>query len=335
MNSLPFVAAATLRTGARLVSRVGGGALLILAYHRVLKERDPLLPDEPDAREFGQHLDVLQSVFNVLPLMEAFDRMRTRSLPARAVCITFDDGYANNCDVAAPLLAARGLPATIFIAPGFLEGGRMFNDTVIEALRRAPTTLDAGALGLGVLQLTSDVARRSVVATILEQFKYLPLKERQRAVDRFAEQVGATLPSDLMMTRRQVRGLAKLGVAVGAHTVNHPILARMEPAEAAREIHESRRILQDITGEKVEAFAYPNGRPRRDYDGSHVAMVGAAGFRVAVSTAWGRADWRCDPLQLPRIMPWDRKATRFVLRMLRACTQTADRVAVPVQAAGG
>ena len=333
MKRLSRPAVLTLRTGARMASRAGGGAFLILTYHRVPKEPDPLLPDQPDAREFAQQLDLLQAVFNVLPLMEAVERSRQRSLPSRAVCITFDDGYANNFEVAGPLLAERRLPATVFVATGYLDGGRMFNDTVIEAVRRAPASFDSSALGLGVLDLSTVSARRAALPAILERFKYLAPEDRQRAVDDLAGRIGATLPTNLMMTSEQVRGLAQFGVAVGAHTVHHPILTRTESSRAAREIAESRRLLQDMTGDKVEAFAYPNGRPGRDYDASHVAMVRTAGFRAAVSTAWGRADARCDPLQLPRIMPWDQKASRFVLRMLHAFTQTGDRLPPPAMAA--
>jgi peptidoglycan/xylan/chitin deacetylase (PgdA/CDA1 family) len=291
------------------------------------------LPDQPDAAEFAAHLDLLRSVFNVLPLAHAYERMRSKSLPARAVSITFDDGYANNFEVAAPLLRDRDLPATVFVAPGFLDGGRMFNDTVIEVLRRAPADFDLSDLALGVWHLDSDAARRTAIPQILEQLKYRPMPERQRAVDVLAERIGAALPQHLMMTSLQLRSLAKAGVAIGAHTVNHPILTRIDPAEAEREIHESRSRLEDITGGRIEAFAYPNGRPGRDYNAAHVDMVRAAGYRFAVTTAWGRADSDCDPLQLPRIAPWDRSATGFALRMLRACLQPGARLTSATAAA--
>lgn len=333
MNALPSIAAALLRTGARLVSRGGGQALLILTYHRVLAAPDPLLPDQPDAREFAAHLDLLGSVFNVLPLTEAFDRMRSRSLPPRAVSITFDDGYANNLEVAGPLLRARGMAASLFIAPGFLDGGRMFNDTVIESIRRAPAIFDANDIGLGVLRLDSDVARRDSLPRILQQLKYRSVEERRRTAEWLLERTSGDLPRDLMLTAAQVRQLAQFGIEVGAHTVNHPILARVDEAEARREILESRAALRDLTGDAVSAFAYPNGRPGRDYSASHVQMVREAGYSYAVSTAWGRADASCDPWQLPRIAPWDRNASTFALRMLRACLQRGERVRPEMEAA--
>ena len=73
--------------------------LLILTYHRVLARPDPLLKDEPDAKTFAAQMDVLSSYCNVLPLPEAVARLKSGSLPSRAACITFDDGYANNLEV--------------------------------------------------------------------------------------------------------------------------------------------------------------------------------------------------------------------------------------------
>ena len=115
-----------------------GGArarLSVLIFHRVLPEPDPLFPDEMHARRFDVLCGWLTSWFKVLPLDEAVARLKAGTLPARAVCITFDDGYADNHHVALPILRRHGLVATFFIATGFLDGGRMWNDTVIEAIR--------------------------------------------------------------------------------------------------------------------------------------------------------------------------------------------------------
>ena len=92
-----------------------------------------LLPGEPDAQRFEQIAAFLARCFRVMPLPDAIDALQRGCLPAAAACITFDDGYADNLEVAAPILRKHGLSATFFIATGFTGGGRMFNDTVIEA----------------------------------------------------------------------------------------------------------------------------------------------------------------------------------------------------------
>lgn len=145
------------------------------------------------------------------------------------------------------------------------------------------------------------------------------------------QRVGGGLPNDLMMSKPQIRELHRLGVEIGAHTITHPILSRTDPQMARREIGASREILQGITGAPVSLFAYPNGRPYDDYDGSHVEMVRACGFAAAVSTSWGAATRRSDRYQLPRLMPWDKTALRFAARLLRA-RRELSATAVPVPA---
>jgi peptidoglycan/xylan/chitin deacetylase (PgdA/CDA1 family) len=328
IQALDPVRSALLKTAGAFMSSGGGArSLLVLIYHRVLPRADPLLRDEPDAAAFAGQMDLIRQNFNILPLSAAVERLARRDLPTRAVCITFDDGYANNCEVALPILSERGIPATVFVAPGFLSGGRMFNDTVIEAIRRAPAELDLTDINLGRHLLTDDESRTTAISHILPVLKYLPPRERLERAATIAERVGAELPSDLMMTAEQVRRLHRAGIEIGAHTVNHPILAKLDDATALLEIGASKHKLQEIIGAEVTSFAYPNGGPGRDYTGRDVALARQAGFRLAVSTAWGAADARRDPFQIPRIAPWDRSPLRFGLRMARAYGQRTGTLA--------
>jgi peptidoglycan/xylan/chitin deacetylase (PgdA/CDA1 family) len=317
-----------IRTGARVFSPGGRrGSLLVLIFHRVLAQPDALLSDEPDARAFAEQMDVVKAFFNVIGLQEAVERLKSGSLPPRAVCITFDDGYANNVEVAAPILAARGLTATFFISTGFMDGSRMWNDTIIEALRSAPAELDLTDLGLGKLQLAGLAQRRRVIDGILLQLKYRDPAERLKLADAIAQRAGFEQTKPLMMSETQLRKLASLGMDIGAHCVTHPILARLPSNVAREEINQSRARLQDVLRQPVRTFAYPNGGPGTDYASEHVTMVREAGFSTAVTTAWGAGTRDSDPYQIPRVGPWDRTSLRYGLRMLRGFTQrNATRV---------
>ena len=127
-----------------------------------------------------------------------------------------------------------------------------------------------------------------------------------------------------MMQPAHVRNLRSLGMNVGAHTVSHPILARLEPGAARSEIARSKTDLERILGEPVPLFAYPNGVPDQDYAAEHAAIVRECGFVAAVSTAWGTATRRSDPFQLPRFTPWDRTSLRYGVRMLHNLTRTEN-----------
>ncbi len=314
--------------------RTARGELLILTFHRVLPATDPLRDGDPTLAQFERLLGVLRRCFNVLALSQAVARLADGTLPPRALAITFDDGYADNAELAAPALARHDLPATFFIASGYLEGGAMFNDLVIEAIRdTAVAELDLGDLGHGRLPLGDIEARRRAVTAVLGAVKYQPPAQRLGLVDELCRRLRVTPATNLMMRPPQVQALARLGMEIGGHTVTHPILTRLPPAQAADEIGECRRVLADLTGQPVTGFAYPNGRPGRDYAAEHVAQVRAAGYDYAVSTGWGSARGSDDPFQLPRVALWDFTPWKAVPRLwlyLRS-RQRAEAVAIPAR----
>ena len=262
--------------------------------------------------------------FCVLPVDEAVMRLHARDLPARAACITFDDGYADNQTVAAAILKRHGLCATFFVATGFLDGGRMWNDTITETVRctrRSALILHGPQLNkLGSLAVEHTADRRNSLRLLIRTIKYMQPADRQAAISELmaaADVDEAGLPNNLMMTADQVRALRAAGMQVGAHTVNHPILARLSETEARWEISEGKQFLEDLLQEPVSLFAYPNGRPGEDYTARDVALVRDIGFAAAVSTAPGAAGPVTDLYQIPRFTPWDRSRWRFGLRLAR------------------
>ncbi|RJG16275.1 polysaccharide deacetylase family protein [Massilia cavernae] len=321
----PGLSALACRALAR-VGFAGSGRLSILIFHRVLPQPDPLFPDEMHAARFDAQLGQLKHSFNFMSLGEGVRGLRSGKLPPRAACITFDDGYADNAEVALPILHKHGLPATVFVATGFLDGGRMWNDTVIELIRRAPDAIDLGPHGYGRFALGTVAERRAAIASLLNTLKYLPLAARLDAVDAVRALVPAALPENLMMTSSQVRQLHQAGIEIGGHTVNHPILARMDDAGARREMADGKDALEGLIGAPVRLFAYPNGKPGQDYLSRHAAMAREVGFEAAVSTSWGAARPGGDLFQLPRFTPWDRKPLRFMLRMVQNARRNGDTV---------
>lgn len=111
--------------------------------------------------------------------------------------------------------------------------------------------------------------------------------------------------------------MRKAGMSIGAHTVSHPILARLTDDAARQEIGDSRRFLEELLGERIGLFAYPNGKPGEDYSPQTVAIVRGLGFDAAVSTEWGCSRLGDDAFQIRRFTPWDRPRLRFGVRMLR------------------
>ena len=91
-------------------------------------------------------------------------------------------------------------------------------------------------------------------------------------------------------------------VTIGAHTLNHPTLARLSEAEARIEIGESRAWLEQALHRPVTTFAYPYGLPTQDYSAAAVGVVRDLGFRLAFSTVPGFATASASVLELPRFL---------------------------------
>ena len=272
---------------AGLASPSGARARLsILIYHRVLPADDGFNTWDVNAGEFEAQMRALAEQFSPLPLSEAVQRLAARSLPARAVCVTFDDGYADNADVALPILRKHRVPATFFIATGYLDGGRMFNDTVTEAIRAmdAPT-LDLASIGLGTFALDTVEAKRAAIARILPVLKYLPAHERAAHAARLAEMAGIGSGSDLMMRESQVRELRAAGMEIGAHTVTHPDIAE----------HRARRRATRDRGKRTPT--------RRDSPGARASLRLSERQARAWTTGRSMCRWSVTPDSRPRCRP--------------------------------
>lgn len=297
--------------------------LPVLIYHRVLAEPDPLLPGEFDLASFRAHMQALVDYFRVLPLDEALALLERGKLPARSACITFDDGYRNNYEIALPLLQEYGVTATFFVATGFLDGESMWNDLVIEGLRETEVDrLDLSRVDLGVHAVSTPHDKRLLLDRLLPTLKYLPAAQRSETVAAILEACAALPVRGLMMTPAQVVGMRDAGMTIGAHTQTHPILLQCDDDTCEREIHGSKVELEALLGDRVNLFAYPNGKLDQDYGARHVDIVRRAGFVAAVTTEWDCAGSRDDIHQIPRLTPWDREPRKAAARLVANCLRS-------------
>ena len=294
------------------------GGLHILLYHRVLERPDPLRPYDPDVRQFSAQLRMLRRFFNPVGLSEGLTALENGSLPPRSVAVTFDDGYRDNLEIAVPVLNRLDIPATVFVATGFIDGQNMWNDRIIEAVRQTTAeALDLEDLGLGTYRFPAGASRFEPLMALLRSVKPLPTAERLNVVDEICRRCGHRDHDRLMMHPEEIRRLSRSGCEIGAHTVNHPILASVDDAAAEAEISESKADLEAICAGPVKAFAYPNGTPARDYTARDVALVKAAGFRYAFSTRPALADDALERLEIPRFGLWSQASGRYAAQIAR------------------
>ena len=313
----------------RLLTPHTRNRVTIVNYHQVLAQPDPMRPDEITADLFRRLMGWVARNFHTLTLSDAMQQLADNALPERTLVITFDDGYRDNHSVALPILQQLGLRATFFIASDYLDGGLMWNDQVIEALRRADRRPDLQHLGLSAPSATDGSARQQFAYRVRDRIKHLPPAQRQQEVARICAEL--RLPTDVMLSSDQVIALHRAGMEIGGHTCSHPILSTLDDAQIETEISVNKRCLENLLQAPLRAFAYPNGKPDADYDRRAVDAVRAAGYEYAVTTCPGVAGVASAPLQLPRFTPWRRSRAGFLAQLYRNYTRPESAAGVACQ----
>ncbi len=297
------------------------GKLLVLTYHRVLEEYDPII-DDIDAVQFTQQMETLSEFFNVLSLEEGLSQVQSGEISPGAVCITFDDGYRDNHDVALPILKALNLPATFFIATGYLGNGMMWNDVVIESVRKTLfSQLDLTEFSLGIKSLSSMQDKCELVGQLISMWRNKPLAERNKLAMRLKQIAKAEFNERIMMTEDEVIELSKAGMEIGGHTLNHPVLTSTTLQDARKDIEQGKQQLEEIIHKPLKFFAYPSGRFGKDYDKDHVNIVKNAGFLAAVSTNDGVVTNVSETFELPRVSIDHASKLKFFASLTRGYMQ--------------
>lgn len=312
---------------------------LILMYHRIADEPVDYWGLAVSPSHFEEHLQVLRRTRHPVPLAEFVSRLTAGTLPSNAVAVTFDDGYVDNLMAGKPLLASADIRATVFLTTGLVgrleplwwdelsrlillaKGPQKFDLTI----RGKSLTFDFGFevdAGDNTAPCLVPKNRSATLSAIWQILRQLEDKERDSVMAQLRSILLAVDDYDSLarvMTSNEVQTIVSDGlVTIGAHTVNHPMLSGLEGSACRREIVESKRICEDITGRPVITFAYPYG----DFDVMAREAVKTAGFALACSTRSGPATAASDIFALPRVHVPNRDGDEFdrILRSVSAET---------------
>ena len=306
------------RVAKRIARRIIGWPIVgrsILIYHRVAKvDFDPWnLAVTPD--EFERQLTRLRRK-TVLPLRE-FARLHIqKKLPRNAIAITFDDGYACNALVAAPMLESFGYPATFFVVSDaiarseefwwdqleFIFHAREFDyETAARLLASRPVNGLGGAIQQGGAPLADFFALWGIL-------RYLSAEERRLYFDNLRDRMGLenkTRSTHRPMTAPELCALAANPLfEIGGHTATHPSLPTRPPAEQEQEIVSGSRSLERTLGKPIRSFSYPFG----DWAPITREIVMGAGFECAVTSEHRKVRSADNQFELPRRLALSRYA---------------------------
>jgi peptidoglycan/xylan/chitin deacetylase (PgdA/CDA1 family) len=297
----------------RWARRFAPACVAILMYHSVLEEPElyaDLMGRETShsAAVFRQQMEVIARHFTPIALADVLLFLRgERTLPARAVMVTFDDGYRDNVQVAAPVLNGLGIPAVIYLTAGLMgtcevpwycRVRRAFTATRANFWRE-PVRGDSWGL-----QSSADRARAAQV--VWNRCSAQSSGERCDTVRNLEEDLGVqppTLSEPLMMSWSEARSLHRMGHQLGSHSLTHPNLAHVSEAEARWELMESKRVLESNLGISVEHFSYPHPALNPNWNVRTLRLSQEAGYQTAVTTVSRVVRAGANPLALCRIRP--------------------------------
>ena len=315
----------------RYLTRLAAGHLPIFSFHKVPAELDPLYPQDLDLATYSKTVEFIVERFRIIPLPEAIDAARRKvRLPDRAACITFDDGYPGWLERVVPVLEAHSAHATFYITTGQFSGTPMWHERIHQCVAAfSGAQLFLPGLGLPPLAMTTLEEKKKALVLLETHLKYQPLAVRDVMLRELEDMAGVRPQTLPVMTADEVRAIHNRGFTIGGHSVNHPILTQCDEKSAFFEISACKEQLEAVPGTAVEHFAYPNGRPYKDYDLSHVDMLRRCGYKSAVSTAAGVNDIASSMYQIPRFTPWGPKPLKMVVQMVRNLRSTALEVRQP------
>jgi peptidoglycan/xylan/chitin deacetylase (PgdA/CDA1 family) len=304
----------------RLRNAITPGAR-ILMYHRVAEvDLDPWgLCVTPE--HFAEHLEVLSKSARVVSLQQLTEELDEGKPVDRSIAITFDDGYADNLLNAKPLLEKYDIPATVFVANGYVEQQQEYWWDELEKLFLQPGTLpeklelninkrhyqwelgEAATYSQEDYQQYQDwyaeakndpTPRHSLYRSVWRIMLPLLPEEQQEILNELRTWAGVKAETrsthrPLTLTELPLLESGNL-IEVGSHTVMHPFLSALPVPRQLQEIQANKARLEEILGHSVSSFAYPYG----DYSSKTVSLVQEAGFTRACSTISAGVRQKCD-----------------------------------------
>jgi len=269
--------------------------IIIFTYHRIFpKQEDWWSVSYTYPEEFEHQINFINKHFKVLSLKELLELSNNGKLFTetykRTAVITFDDGYKDNYIYAYPILKKYNIPATMFLATGFIDKNRVYWWDRVGYIFYHSQKKEIDLGDLGKFSLTSPNEKSNSLKRLLSKLKSLPDQTKEVIIDNLKKiskvEIPFSLGKDLMLSWEEIQDMTLNHIEFGAHTVNHPILTNIPLEQAEKEIIKSKQILEAKLQKNIKAFSYPNGK-EKDFNDDMIAILAKSGFEYAVTTIQG------------------------------------------------
>lgn len=283
--------------------------MLTLLYHRVRTYNKDVQLLSVTPEHFTRQMDWLKTNYKIVRFDEDWNRIE-----GSAVCITFDDGYRDNFLTAAQILEQRQIPATVFVATGNMDTGRelwwdeLERNLLVE--KEYPSTFRLADEMFGCeWNVETPERREDLYYTLHWLMRCIGVNKRNDWLRQLREWNGYTENGREENQCVQVADLKQLDTAkiqIGAHTVNHPVLAKLTMEKQRGEIGRSKQHLESVLAQSIETFSYPFGG-MADYNEESIKICKELGFSKAAANIPGIWETGDNLYQIPRhiVRDWD------------------------------
>ena len=283
----------------------------ILMYHRIIdKGSQSSFPVQPGMyvtlASFRRQIKLLKDKFKVISLAALIDLLKNGDDVSGCCVLTFDDGWLDNYTNAFPVLKDHQVPATVFLATGFIGTQRWFwpEEVSFSLAWLYQNKMDSSNLP-GILQKLFDKTQFyssgllcNAIDKFIDELKQYEPQQRKQVVSVLKDVCPVKKNERLLMNWDEVQEMTDSGlISFGAHTASHALLDQLPIDKAGVEIQKSKKQIEKRIKKQVNFFAFPNG----NYNKKVLAILRDTQFAAAVTTMRGYINISSHLLELPRI----------------------------------
>ena len=260
---------------------------VILCYHSIneLNNAKIFNPNIVETENFHKQMKFLKKHYNVISLKYFIDNHK-KLTDNKNVIITFDDGYKDNLTNAYPILQRYKLPATLFLATGFVDTGKAkFEDTITYIF----SLNDVETIDIRSLQIKKTIKskneRDATLAKICYALNKLDIDKCKEVVNELCTKYNIKPDSlkdmnDVMLTWDEIKQVDRQLMTIGAHSITHQNLTKLSHKQQVNEIVKSKSVIEQQLKYPVTLFSYPLGF----YDSNVTDVLKDTGYKCAVTT---------------------------------------------------
>jgi peptidoglycan/xylan/chitin deacetylase (PgdA/CDA1 family) len=236
-------------------------------------------------KEFEKQMRFVKKRFSVINFNILSNILSSgKLLPKNSLIITFDDGYADNSEIAWSIMKKYGLTGTVFLSTSFMDGkGVFWFDKLTYIIKHMPNGRIFLDDGKHIFELENG-NRMRIRDSVMKLFRTISNEDRIRLFEQLEQYSKIDILPDYLklaspLTWNQIIEMSKGGMEFGSHTVTHPFLSNLTIDEIMYELVESKRVIEEKLGKEIKSIAYPSG----SYDHRVVNCAKSCGYQFGVS----------------------------------------------------